>query len=236
LSLRESFLTTQAIALVGVIGVGQLAGHALRLSDWYPIKASACFAVMMLLAAGYLRDHHPFPDFGRANQITTGRAALVALVVALIFETAMPTAAAGAAATAFLATSFDGLDGWLARRTQMESAFGARFDMEIDAVLIQALAILAWQHGKAGPWVLMSGLLRYLFVAAGSVWPWMGRPLAPSRRGRVICVVQLVVLMIVLLPPLMPPWSARLAAAGLLVLCYSFLVDTLWLWRMSRTA
>jgi len=84
--------------------------------------------------------------------------------------------------------------------------------------------------------VLMSGLLRYLFVAAGSLWPWMGRPLPPSRRGKTICVIQLVVLMIVLLPPLSPDWSARLAAAGLLVLCYSFLVDTLRLWRTSRTA
>ena len=80
---------------------------------------------------------------------------------------------------------------------------------------------------------------RYIFVAAGALWPWMGRPLPPSRRGKTICVVQLVVLMIVLVPALTPPWSARLAAAGLLVLGYSFLVDTLRLWRlrrMSRTA
>jgi phosphatidylglycerophosphate synthase len=236
LSLRESFLTTQAIALVAVIGLGQLAGRALQLSDWYPIKASACFTAMMLFAAGYLREHHPFADFGRANQITTGRAVLVALVVALVFETPIPMAAASAAAAAFVATSLDGADGWLARRTRMESAFGARFDVEIDALLIQVLAILAWQHGKAGPWVLMSGLLRYLFVAAGALWPWMGRPLAPSLRGKTICVIQLVVLMIVLLPPLTPRWSARLAAAGLLVLSYSFLVDTLWLWRTSRAA
>ena len=63
----------------------------------------------------------------------------------------------------------------------MASAFGARFDMETDALLIQVLAILAWQYGKAGPWVLVSGLLRYLFVAAGWVWPWMREPLFPSR-------------------------------------------------------
>ena len=51
----------------------------------------------------------------------------------------------------------------------MTSAFGARFDMEVDALLIQVLAVLAWQWDKAGPWVLMSGLLRYVFVAAGWV-------------------------------------------------------------------
>ena len=32
--------------------------------------------------------------------------------------------------------------------------FGARFDMEIDALLILALSILAWRHGKAGAWVV----------------------------------------------------------------------------------
>ena len=39
MSLRDSFLATQAIALVAVIGLGQLAGRALHLSDWYPIEA-----------------------------------------------------------------------------------------------------------------------------------------------------------------------------------------------------
>ncbi|MGB7218925.1 MAG: CDP-alcohol phosphatidyltransferase family protein [Vicinamibacterales bacterium] len=235
MSLRSNFLTIQAIALVAVVGLGILAGARLRLGEWYPVEAGACFLVMMLLAGRYLREH-PFPTLGPANQITTGRAALLALVVSLVFEPAIPMAAAGAAAAAFVITSLDGVDGWLARRTRMESAFGARFDVEIDALLIQALAILAWQHGKAGPWILMSGLLRYLFVAAGSLWPWIGRPLPPSRRGKTICVIELVVLMVVLLPPLAPPWSGRLAAAGLLVLCYSFLVDTIWLWNTSRAA
>lgn len=233
MSLRSNFLTTQAIATVAVLGLGVLTAARLGLGEWYPAEAGACFLVMMLLASGYLSEH-PFATLGPANHVTTGRAVLLALVVSLVFEPAIPMAAASAAALAFIITSLDGVDGWLARRTRMESAFGARFDVEIDALLIQALAILAWQHGKAGPWILMSGLLRYLFVAAGSLWPWIGRPLPPSRRGKTICVIELVVLMIVLLPPLVPPWSGRLAAAGLLVLCYSFGVDTLWLWRQGR--
>ncbi|OFV89982.1 MAG: hypothetical protein A3H95_09650 [Acidobacteria bacterium RIFCSPLOWO2_02_FULL_64_15] len=223
------------MALAAVLGLGQLATAALQLSEWYPVKAAVCFVLMLLLSMGYLRDHHPFTTFGRANQLTTARAVLVVLVASLVFEPALPAVAVSAAAAAFLATSLDGADGWLARRTRMESAFGARFDVEIDALLIQALAILAWQHGKAGPWVVMSGLLRYLFVAAGWVWPWIGRPLPSSRRGKTICVIQLVVLMLVLVPAITPPWSATLAALGLLVLCYSFLVDTLWLWRTSST-
>ena len=124
-----------------------------------------------------------------------------------------------------LATALDGLDGWVARRTQTESAFGARFDVEVDALLILVLAILAWRYGKAGPWVLSSGLLRYAFVAAGWILPWMNKPLTPTRRAKVICVVQIGGLLIALLPAVTPPASGAIAGAALAALIYSFALD-----------
>ena len=45
-------------------------------------------------------------------------------------------------------TALDGVDGWLARRSGIASAFGARFDMEIDALLILVLAVLAWRSAR----------------------------------------------------------------------------------------
>jgi phosphatidylglycerophosphate synthase len=126
----------------------------------------------------------------------------------------------------------DGLDGWLARHTGMGSAFGARFDVEVDALLIQVLAILAWQYGKAGSWVLFSGLLRYGFVAASWLLPWMQRPLAPTLRGRIICTVQTGALVLAIVPAFTPPLSTVIAALGLAALCYSFLVDTSRLWQL----
>src|SRR5262249_56196762 len=111
------------------------------------------------------------------------------------------------------------------------SRFGARFDVEIDALLIQALAILAWLYDKAGAWVLMSGLMRYGFVAAGWWWPWMRRPLTPTSRGRIVCVVQTAALLLTIAPAVEPPLSTAIAASGLLALSYSFLVDILRLWR-----
>src|SRR5205807_10290341 len=106
----------------------------------------------------------------------------------------------------------DGVDGWVARRTATESAFGMRFDMETDAALILVLAILAWQFGKAGPWVLLSGLLRYAFVGAGWLWPWMNAPLASTRRGKIICAVQITALILAIAPAVTPPASALVAA------------------------
>lgn len=49
--------------------------------------------------------------------------------------------------------------------------------MEIDAFLILTLAVLVWQSGKTGGWVLLSGALRYGFVALGQVLPWLRQPL-----------------------------------------------------------
>ena len=56
--------------------------------------------------------------------------------------------------------------------------------MEVDALLIQVLAILAWQWDKAGAWILVSGLLRYGFVAAGWVWTWMQAPHPAQPRSQ----------------------------------------------------
>jgi len=165
------------------------------------------------------------------NHVTAIRALIVALLAGLIAATPLPHLAWAAVAGATVAAVLDGVDGWLARRTGMITAFGARFDMEVDALLIQVLAMLAWRWGKAGPWVLMSGLLRYLFVAAGWLWSWMRQPLAPTLRARVICVVQMVVLIVAIAPIVPPSVSEPIAALGLMALSYSFIVDTVRLWQ-----
>jgi phosphatidylglycerophosphate synthase len=172
--------------------------------------------------------------FGPANQITLLRAVLVAGLASLIGQPATPAVAWRVVSIAIVAALLDGVDGRVARRTGTVSTFGTRFDMETDAALILVLAILVWQYGKAGPWVLLSGLLRYVFVAAGWLWPWMRSPLASTRRAKIICVVQIVALILAMAPAVAPPASSLVAAVGLLALCYSFLVDTLRLWRRTQ--
>ena len=216
-----------------VVGLA-LAGRArLGLSDPYLLRAGALFTIIALMALGFLEEHHPFERFGAANVVTTVRAALVALTVGLVGEPVVPLVALSALVLSLIATMMDGLDGWMARRTHMASAFGARFDMEIDALLILGLALLAWRHGKAGVWVLASGVLRYAFVAAGWWLPWLERPLVPSVRRQGICVLQVAALTVVMAPTLAPPISALIAAVALATLSGSFLVDTVWLWRRA---
>jgi phosphatidylglycerophosphate synthase len=229
---RASAVVVLSTVLAAVVGAAWWMAAALHLAAWYPVKAAAAFALVMTALVRYLAGRHPFPQFGSANQITAIRAGLVTLVASLIGEPGTATIGAAAVALSVVATLLDGADGWVARRTRMTSAFGMRFDLETDAALIQVLAILVWQYGKAGPWVLASGLMRYGFVAAGRMWPWMQRPLAGSLRGRTICVLQLGALIIALAPVIAAPASSAIAAIGLAALGYSFFLDTRWLWRM----
>jgi phosphatidylglycerophosphate synthase len=173
--------------------------------------------------------------FGAANAVTLVRAALTVLLAALLGNA--PTAALawtvvglGAAGVAL-----DGIDGALARSRNETSAFGARFDMETDALLILVLAALVWQHGKAGPWILAAGLLRYAFVAAGWAVRWLAGALPPSVRRQAVCVVQIVSLLGALSPVAVPPWSTALAVAGLAALVWSFALDVHWLARHASS-
>lgn len=229
--LRASAVTANLVGLAAVLALASTARASLPLGDHYALKAGALLAAMMTLSIGFLQQHHPFARFGAANQITTARAMVVALIAGLIGEPRLPGVAAGAVAASLLVTALDGLDGWLARRHRIASDFGARFDMEIDALLVLALAILAWRYGKAGAWVVCSGLLRYALVAASAIAPWLRAPLPPSRRRQAICVIQIAALTLALLPAIHPPLSALLAGAGLVTLGGSFLIDTRWLWR-----
>lgn len=229
--LRASAVTANLIGLVAVFALASGARASLPLGDLYPLKATALFAAITGLSIGFLQRHHPFARFGPANQITTVRAVLVALVAGLVGEPRMPNTAAAAVAASLVVTVLDGVDGRLARRNRIASAFGARFDMEVDALLILALSILAWRYEKAGAWVVLSGLMRYAFVAAGAIAAWLRAPVPPSRRRQTICVIQIVGLTLAMAPAIQPPLSTLLAAAALATLSYSFLVDILWLRR-----
>jgi phosphatidylglycerophosphate synthase len=178
------------------------------------------------------RQHHPYTRFGAANYVTLTRALLTGFLLALATRPATSGLAWIAGWTAGAVAALDGVDGWLARRDRMVSAFGSRFDMETDAALLVVLSVLAWRYDKGGAWVLLIGLMRYLFVAAGWLLPWLTGPLTPTRRGRVVAVIQMVTLAIILVVPRAVAHAAAATALGLLV--WSFAIDIGRLWRARR--
>ena len=220
--------------VVSAAGIGVAAGAGLKVGATYPLTAIAVFVVLMAAVIRVAGDEHPYPRFGPANYVTTIRATLVALVAGLIGYPATPWVLWSVIGLTGVMGALDGLDGWLARRTRMVSAFGARFDMETDAVLILVLSVLVWQHEKAGAWVLLCGLMRYGFIAAGSLLPWLARPLRSTWRGKAVAVGQLVGLSVALAPVIPAPPSAIAAASALTALGWSFAVDIHWLSRQHR--
>jgi phosphatidylglycerophosphate synthase len=210
-------------------GAGALAG----LGPWFHVKAAGVFVAAFAVAQRGLPAHSPNRRFGPANRVTLVRLALVAVLAAGVGE-AFADPAAIAWATFVIATAaalLDALDGPLARAHGFASEFGARFDMETDAFMVLVLCLLVIHFDKAGAWIVAAGLMRYVFVLAAKVWPWLDCPLPPSQRRKSVCVVQITSL-IVCLGPFTPVASSEAIAAGsLAALAASFAADVLWLAR-----
>jgi len=169
------------------------------------------------------------PAFGIANYVTTVRAVLAVAAGAAIAASPSSQAAWFVVGAAAAATVLDAVDGWAARRFGQSSAFGARFDMETDALLLLALSMLLKSGGKLGAWVILIGALRYLFVFAGLLWPVLNGPLPHSMRRKTVCVWQGVSLLVALAPITPVAFAVGVTALALALLVYSFAVDVWWL-------
>jgi phosphatidylglycerophosphate synthase len=230
--LRGVGASIAAAALLGVTLATVLAGLVMldRAFAWRALWVMlGGGALLLALAAKHWHLLNHAGGFGAANHVTLVRATLTLLLAAMLGLAPSDPRAWAIVVLATVAAVLDGVDGRLARRRGETSAFGARFDMETDALLILVLAALAWQLGKAGPWVLLAGLIRYLFVTAGYALPWLAQPLPPSRRRQAVCVVQIVTLIVCVAPLFTPPVSGLIALAGLALLTWSFVLDTAWL-------
>jgi phosphatidylglycerophosphate synthase len=174
---------------------------------------------------------------GPADRVTLARATLVGGVLALTVDSLTgPVPAAGVVPLAAVALSLDAVDGWVARRTGTSSALGARFDMEVDAFLILVLSVLVVP--PVGAWVLAIGLMRYAFVGAGLLLPWLRGPIPPRFWSKVVAAVQGVALVVAASGLLPQGWTVVAVAAALALLVESFgrSVGRLWRHRPVRGA
>lgn len=231
---RRELLTAALLLSLVAAGVGAWAGLG-------PRYAAVALGLFGVTAAVWWRGlaWHPHARFGPANRVTLGRLAAVVLCAALSVEMALQPlpdsdrVAWGLVGLTTLAALADAADGPLARARGMASAFGARFDMETDALLILVLCVLIVQFGKAGPWVLAAGLMRYAFVAAAALpcGRWLNGPLPPSLRRKTVCA-GLIGVLIASLGPVVPGGvSGVLAAVGVGAVVWSFAADIAWLAR-----
>lgn len=227
--LRSSLKVLGFVYLIS-IGLWWVAAQKLPLQHHVPFAAGGLLAVIYGLVI-YGLPRHRHTSFGYANLVTSLRAGFVSLVGATVllsegFGDAQSETLVWAFCGAVLfALALDGVDGYLARKFRQQSELGARFDMEVDALLIMILAIAAYALGKAGLWVLAIGGMRYLYFLSQQYLPALRRELAPSGRRKLVCVVQVVALCLVAMPVIREPLSGWICLIALLCLIYSFAVD-----------
>jgi phosphatidylglycerophosphate synthase len=229
-----STLRADALLYVGAIGVvlAAILGVVTSvdgLTVGQVIVALAAYVALGLMTVATLAAHRPLRHFGAANALTLARGAVVVTLAGFLAGPIDTTLAWVASLLGFLCIALDGVDGWLARRSATVSAFGARFDMEVDALLMLVLSLLLMASGAVGAWVLLIGAARYLFVAAGWLVPTLRAPLPYSERRRVVCVVQGLALVLALVPILPPVLATLVAAVGVAATAWSFGIDIRYL-------
>jgi phosphatidylglycerophosphate synthase len=190
-------------------------------------------ATCVLLETGLRRSGSR--ALGPANRVTLARTILVGGVAALAVDSVVAGRAAPMPVVDTLtvvALLLDGVDGQVARRTGSTSALGARFDMEVDAFLILVLSLLLVH--TIGPWVLAIGGMRYAFMAAGRVLPWLTGELPPRFSRKVVAAAQGTVLLVAVAGVLPATVTTAAVLLALLALIWSFGRDIHWLNRSTR--
>jgi phosphatidylglycerophosphate synthase len=226
-----SFIQHAGFTIIAAAVIAGAGGYFV--SDKYNFRippgafAAALFIYAAAAALVLWRGGGVTRQFGVANRITWARVTITALLAGSIFgatrfNETMWWIVTGSACFALI---LDGVDGYVARRLNKSSRFGARFDMETDAALIMVLTMLVWQSGKMGPWVLIIGAMRYVFVAAGWLFPRLSAPLPPSLRRKFVCALQVLGLLSCLAPIVAPDLAVIIAAVALAALTLSFAKD-----------
>jgi phosphatidylglycerophosphate synthase len=227
LAMKKVHLAPLGLAVLGAAGVAAIwAGYGLPAIGAITALAYLVISTALLLVALQRRRA---PRFGWANVVTATRSALVGIITGLVTASFIaPVSVPLLVGLAIPALALDAVDGWVARRTGTATELGSHFDMEVDAFLL--LVLSAYVAQTLGPWVLSIGLMRYVFVAAGWVLPWLRMQLPYRYWRKVVTAVQGIALTLAA-SGLVPGIAVLAVGVALALLVESFGRDVLWLAR-----
>jgi CDP-diacylglycerol--glycerol-3-phosphate 3-phosphatidyltransferase len=100
-----------------------------------------------------------------ANWVTFGRFLLLFMLLGIVYS-GVPALQLANAPLTVLIMALDGVDGWVARRFNQESLFGATFDIAIDRIVETVLWVVLAQLGFIGVWVPLLFIIRGNLVDA----------------------------------------------------------------------
>jgi CDP-diacylglycerol--glycerol-3-phosphate 3-phosphatidyltransferase len=128
--------------------------------------------------------------------LTWARIASIPLIVGVYYlDWTLPTKNLVATAMFVLFAATDWLDGWLARRLQQTSAFGAFLDPVADKILICASLLVLLEQGRVGALVALIIIGREIAISALREWMahiGASRSVAVHMLGKLKTVAQMV--------------------------------------------
>jgi len=208
----ERWVRVHSLSMIGVLSVAW----------WFrePLVVSAYSAVAFAGLISQLRGRWaPHGRFGLANSLTTLRLAAT-LALSALHEN-LPGVVVAMAALAICGV--DIVDGWVARRTKMDSPFGGTYDVEVDTLLVVTLLFLLVERGQVGVWVSFVCYWHYVYFLAPVFFPTSVGAAPRSRFGRTIYTIMMLSFIAGFVVP--AEWASPLAALGAFVVSVSFVIS-----------
>jgi len=198
----------------------------------YAVEQPLPLAVGALLSfAGFCAR---YPGVWRSRRAVPNAITLLRLLLSCVMITILHGQRVPAAVALVTAWAMDGIDGLLARRLAAESEFGAHLDAEVDAFLVLAAGAELWLSGQLGAWVMIGGVLRYVYVLCLALFPSRAGPVPRSRFARYAFGVVVLGLAFALVLP--KPFDVVAAALGTAWLGVSFLRSFWWLYGKAAAS
>jgi phosphatidylglycerophosphate synthase len=127
---------------------------------YWPILAVAFLSLILLWTSQWYTISNLKPAGGYANYVTLLRYILLLLIAA--FSNIWPMWSLGLLFA--IPMLLDGLDGYLARRLNHATRFGALFDLETDSLFVTLSGMILYQRHIVGIWLLPAAYMRYFYV------------------------------------------------------------------------
>lgn len=160
--------------------------------SYWPVLAVAFLSVILLWTSQWYTISNIKPAGGYANMLTLLRYILQLLIVA--FSYIWPLWSLGLLFT--IPLLFDGLDGYLARRLNHTTKFGALFDLETDSLFMTLTVIILYKRHIVGAWILPAAYMRYFYVLLIAILQLNRIQEKRTRFGPLIAVVMFVSLIL----------------------------------------
>jgi phosphatidylglycerophosphate synthase len=134
---------------------------AFHLTGIYWLVLTVAFLSLILLwTSQWYTISNLKPAGGYANYVTLLRYIFILLIVA--FSNIWPLWSLGLLFA--IPVLLDGLDGYVARRLNQITKFGALFDMETDSLFVTLSGMILYQRHIVGVWLLPAAYMRYFYV------------------------------------------------------------------------